>query len=187
MNISEDDNPWTTLSTRVVYDNPWISVREDTVVHPSGERGIYGVVHYKNKAIGVLAIEGDEIYLVGQYRYPLGRYSWEIPEGGCPEGEEPLAAARRELEEETGLRAALWRKLGEAHLSNSVSDELAIWYLATQLSQGETRPEGSEQLSVRRVPLRDALRMISDGEITDSVTLIALLHYQFIISRTALE
>lgn len=182
MNIDENKNPWRTLSSRDVYENPWISVREDAVVHPDGEQGIYGVVHYKNKAIGIVALDGDEIYLVGQYRYPLERYSWEIPEGGCPEGEEPLAAAQRELEEETGLRASHWRRLGEAHLSNSVSDELAIWYLATGLSQGETRPEGSEQLRVRRVLLRDALRMVLEGEITDSVTVIALLHYQAVSS-----
>ena len=119
----ETKNPWTTVSTRSVYDNSRISVREDAVIRPDGERGIYGVVHFKNIAIGVLAVEDDFIYLVGQYRYPLERYSWEIPEGGCAEGEDPLDAARRELEEETGLRARNWRKLGAAHLSNSVSDE----------------------------------------------------------------
>jgi 8-oxo-dGTP pyrophosphatase MutT (NUDIX family) len=177
--ITESTNPWTVLSSKVVYDNPWISVREDAVIHPNGEPGIYGVVHYKNRAVGVLAIEEGEIYLVGQYRYPLGRYSWEIPEGGCPEGEEPLDAARRELEEETGLRAASWRRLGEAHLSNSVSDEQAIWFLATELTQGQTSPEGSEQLRVRRVPLGEALRMALAGEITDSVSLLAIFHYVF--------
>jgi ADP-ribose pyrophosphatase len=174
----ESKNPWKTLSSKMVYDNPWIAVREDAVIHPDGARGIYGVVHYKNVAVGVLAFEGDDIYLVGQYRYPLGRYSWEIPEGGCPEGEDPLDAARRELEEETGLRAADWRRLGEAHLSNSVSDELAVWYSASVLSQGERRPEGSEELSVRRVPFREAVRMVLAGEITDSVSVIAILHYQ---------
>ncbi len=181
--FSEEKNPWTTLSSRLVYDNPWIGVREDAVVHPDGERGIYGVVHFKNRAIGVLAVEGGEVYLVGQYRYPLGRYSWEIPEGGCSEGEAPLDAARRELEEETGLRAATWRRLGEAHLSNSATDELAIWYIATDLTQGQTRPEGSEQLRVRRVPLAEALRMALAGEITDSVSLLALYHY-FVVSNS---
>src|ERR687890_1606450 len=119
MTCDENKNPWRKISSREVYENPWIRVREDEVLRPDGEPGIYGVVHFKNVAVGVLAVEGDELYLVGQYRYTLDRYSWEIPEGGCPEGEEPLDAARRELEEETGLRARCWEKLGEAHLSNS--------------------------------------------------------------------
>jgi 8-oxo-dGTP pyrophosphatase MutT (NUDIX family) len=178
MNMSDSDNPWKILSTKIVYDNPWIEVREDAVIHPDGAHGIYGVVHYKNVAVGVLAIEGEEIYLVGQYRYPLNRYSWEIPEGGCPDGEDTLTAAQRELEEETGLRATDWRKLGEAHLSNSVSDELAIWYLATGLTQGEMRPEGSEQLAVRRVPLTEAFEMALDGRITDALSLLAIMQYQ---------
>jgi 8-oxo-dGTP pyrophosphatase MutT (NUDIX family) len=174
----ETKNPWTIVSTRNVYDNKWISVREDAVIQPDGEQGIYGVVHFKNIAIGVLAVEDECIYLVGQYRYPLERYSWEIPEGGCAEGEDPLDAARRELEEETGLRAKIWRKLGETYLSNSVSDELAVWYVATELTRGERHPEGSEQLEVRRVPFADALRMAMSGEINDAISQLAIMQFQ---------
>ena len=177
--FDETKNPWRTISTREVYDNNWIKVREDEVIRPDGERGIYGVVHYKNIAVGVLAVEGDSIYLVGQYRYVLDRYSWEIPEGGCAEGEDILCAARRELEEETGLRAAKWELLGRAYLSNSVSDELAVWFLATELTQGEHHPEGTEQINVRRVPFEDALRMAMVGEITDALSLLAIMDYRF--------
>ncbi|MEW6636034.1 MAG: NUDIX hydrolase [Actinomycetota bacterium] len=170
-------NPWLTLSSREVYDNPWISVREDAVVRPDGEPGIYGVVHFKNLAVGVLPVEDGHTYLVGQYRYPLERYSWEIPEGGCPEGEEPLAAARRELREETGFEAGGWRMLGAAHLSNSVADEYAVWYLATELAPGDLQPEGSEVLEVRRVSLREALAMALDGRITDALSQLAIMSY----------
>jgi 8-oxo-dGTP pyrophosphatase MutT (NUDIX family) len=177
--MSEDTgNPWRTLATRMVYDNPWIRLREDQVIRPDGAPGIYGVVHFKHIAVGVLPVEEAHVYLVGQYRYTLGRYSWEIPEGGCPADENPLDAARRELEEETGLRAERWEKMGEAHLSNSVSDELAVWFLATGLTLGQHSPEGTEQLSVRRVPLREAWRMAQAGEITDAISLLALMQYQ---------
>jgi 8-oxo-dGTP pyrophosphatase MutT (NUDIX family) len=178
LTFDETKNPWQTIASRQKYDNDWISVREDTVIRPDGEQGVYGVVHFKNIAIGILAIEDDFIYLVGQYRYPLERYSWEIPEGGCAAGEDPLAAAQRELEEETGLRAASWERLGEAHLSNSVSDELAIWFLATGLTQGEYKPEGTEQLKIRRVAVTEVLEMALTGKITDALSLVALLHYQ---------
>lgn len=173
-----DENPWRRISSRLIYDNPWIRVREDSVIRPDGMPGIYGVVHYKNIAVGVLPIEGDDVYLVGQYRYTLERYSWEIPEGGCPFGEDPLVAAQRELKEETGLSARHWRRMGAAYLSNSVSDEYAIWFLATGLTQGVSQPEGTERLRVRRVPFAEALRMALAGEITDALSLLAIMQYQ---------
>ena len=181
----ETESPWQTLSTREVYDNPWIGVREDAVIRPDGDEGIYGVVHFKNTAIGILAIDGDFIYLVGQYRYTLGEYSWEIPEGGCPGGEQPLAAAQRELEEETGLRAGRWERMGEAHLSNSVTDERAMWFLATELTQGEQRPEATEQLAVRRVAFAEALGMALGGQIRDALSLLAIMHYE--VTRRAIR
>jgi 8-oxo-dGTP pyrophosphatase MutT (NUDIX family) len=168
------ENPWRTLDSRRVYENAWISVREDNVIRPDGEPGIYGVVHYKNTAVGVLPVENNHVYLVGQYRYPLEQYSWEIPEGGCPEGEEPLEAARRELKEETGFEAGKWRRLGEAFLSNSVADEYAVWFLATDLVPGEPQNEGTEVIGVRRVPLREAVAMAMDGRITDALSILAL-------------
>jgi 8-oxo-dGTP pyrophosphatase MutT (NUDIX family) len=177
-------NPWTTLDGRIVYDNPWITVRENQVLRPDGKEGIYGVVHFKNLAIGVLPIDDEGYtYLVGQYRYTLNRYSWEIPEGGCPEGETPLEAAKRELIEETGLIAAHWREFGGAHTSNSVTDERAIFYLATDLTRGTARPEGTERIETLRVPFSEALRMTLAGEITDSMSVIAILKYEIEVRR----
>ncbi len=171
------DNPWRTLRSSLRYDNPWISVTHHDVLNPSGGEGIYGVVHFKNRAIGVLALEDDgTTYLVGQYRYPLRSYSWEIPEGGGPHAEDPLEAAKRELLEETGLRARAWRRILRMHLSNSVSDEESIVYLATDLEQGLASPEETERLSLRRLPFADVLAMVQRGEITDSITVAAVLH-----------
>ncbi|HEX8179568.1 MAG TPA: NUDIX hydrolase [Pyrinomonadaceae bacterium] len=181
----ETDNPWQTRASKVVYDNPWIRVREDQVIRPDGAPGIYGVVHFKHIAIGILPVADGHVYLVGQYRYTLGRYSWEIPEGGCPADEDPLSAASRELAEETGLRAGRWQKMGAAHLSNSVTDELAIWFLATELTQGEHKPEGTERLCVRRVSLADAGQMLLRGEITDAISVMALMQYQLEQTRLA--
>ncbi|HEY0377412.1 MAG TPA: NUDIX hydrolase [Pyrinomonadaceae bacterium] len=178
MTVDEQRSPWQTLRSREVYDNAWIRVREDAVIRPDGEPGIYGLVHFKNVAVGVLAVEGEFVYLVGQYRYPLESYSWEIPEGGCPEGEDTLDAAKRELEEETGLSAANWEKMGEAYLSNSISDERAVWYLATGLTQGKRNPDGTEQLEVRRVTFEQALKMALAGEITDALSQLVIMQYQ---------
>lgn len=178
------ENPWKKLSQRTVYDNPWIKVQQDEVIMPNGQPGIYGVVHFKNRAIGVLPIDADgSIHLVGQFRYTLGCYSWEIPEGGCPEDEAPLEGAKRELLEETGLQAAEWRLLGKAHLSNSVTDEEAIWYLATDLTCGDAQPEATEKLSHKRVPFEKALEMIENGEITDALSILAIQQYALIKQR----
>jgi 8-oxo-dGTP pyrophosphatase MutT (NUDIX family) len=177
--MSEHDrsNPWTTLDRRTIYENPWIRVYEDQVIRPDGQPGIYGVVHFRNDAVGVLPVDDDGgVWLVGQFRYPLGRYSWEIPEGGSPEGESPEATARRELTEETGLDAGRIELLGTSHLSNSVSDEIAYVYRATELTRGESNPEGTERLHVRRFPWPEAWSMLRRGEITDSMSVMALLH-----------
>ncbi len=177
--MSEHDhsNPWTTLSSRRVYDNAWITVREDQVLQPDGKPGIYGVVQYKNKAIGVLPVDDHgRVWLVGQFRYPLNRYSWEIPEGGGHAGESPEVTARRELREETGLVADRLELIATSHLSNSVSDELAYIYRATCLESGESAPEGTERIQVRRVEWDEAWGMLKRGEITDSMSVIALLH-----------
>src|SRR6185312_4039440 len=129
--------PWIRRSRRVGYDNPWITIWHDEVTRPDGSPGIYGVVHFANLAAGVLAVDaGDRVLLVGQHRYVLDAYSWEIPEGGVPDGETALDGARRELLEETGVEATEWRELARLHLSNSVSDELAILFVATGLSHG---------------------------------------------------
>jgi ADP-ribose pyrophosphatase len=171
-------NPWQTLSSREVYENAWIKVRHDEVRRPDGQPGIYGMVHFKNRAIGILPMdETGHTWLVGQYRYTLDEYSWEIPEGGCPQDEQPLAAAQRELLEETGLVAEAWQLLGRAHLSNSVSDEEAYYYLATGLTQQAAQPEGTEQLFVKRVAFSEAVHMVQAGEITDALSVIAILAY----------
>jgi len=173
----EPENPWKTLSSRAVYENPWIAVREDQVLRPDSLPGIYGVVHFKNRAVGALPVDQEgAVWLVGQYRYPLQAYSWEIPEGGCPGNEAPEETARRELREETGLTAGRLELVATAHLSNSVSDELGYVFRATELSHGANEPEGTERLVVRRFDWEDALGMLKRGEITDSLSVIALLH-----------
>jgi 8-oxo-dGTP pyrophosphatase MutT (NUDIX family) len=170
-----EGNPWTRLSRRMVYENPWIRLDEDQVIRPDGKPGIYGVVHFKNRAVGVVPLdENDRILLVGQYRYTLDEYSWEIPEGGVPLNEDPLSGAKRELLEETGYTAGKWRELGRAHLSNSVSDELAIYYLAQDLRPGTPRPEGTERLAVRWVSFQEALGMVENGTLTDALSIIAI-------------
>jgi 8-oxo-dGTP pyrophosphatase MutT (NUDIX family)/predicted GNAT family N-acyltransferase len=174
--LPEDRDPFQDLGSRPVYDNAWISVAEHQVVRPDGQPGIYGVVHFKNRAVGVVPYEEDgTVWLVGQHRFPLKRYSWEIPEGGAPEGESLEDCARRELREETGLEAGRLEPLLTLHLSNSVTDETATLFLARDLRRGPAAPEGSEVLRVARVPLSEALQRVESGEITDAMTVAALL------------
>lgn len=170
-------NPWTTLSGEEKYDNRWINVTEYQVINPGGGKGIYGKVHFKNKAIGVVPVD-DELntWLVGQYRYTLDEWSWEIPEGGGPFDQSPLDAAKRELQEETGLTAKKWRQLVRLHTSNSVTDEEGFLFLAEDLHAGESHLEESEaDLKVWKLPLRDALQMVLNSEITDSLSIMGLL------------
>ena len=167
--------PWTVVSQREAYDNRWIRVTHHEVITPSGGAGIYGTVHFKNTAIGIVPVDAEEhTFLVGQYRFTLDEYSWEIPEGGGALDIDVLESAKRELQEETGLRAARWHKLVECDLSNSVSDEKAVAYLAWQLEQGPSAPEPTEELMVRRVPLDEAFRMVHSGEIRDALSVVAL-------------
>ncbi len=167
--------PWTRHSRRIAYQNPWITVHHDDVTRPDGLPGIYGVVHYANVAVGVVAIDAeDRVALVGQHRYAFDRVSWEIPEGGAPHAEDPLVGAKRELLEETGLSARQWREIGRYQLSNSVTDEVAVVYLATDLEQGEARPEGTEQLEVRWVPFDEVMGMVASGGIDDALSVLPL-------------
>ncbi|MEZ4949984.1 MAG: NUDIX hydrolase [Saprospiraceae bacterium] len=172
----EHKNPWRTLQKKKVYDNPWISVSHHDVLNPAGNDGIYGVVHFKNLAIGIIPVDNDgNTWLVGQFRYTLNQYSWEIPEGGCPLGTDPLESAQRELREETGIIAHKWEKIQEIHTSNSVSDELGIIYKASDLHFGPSSPEETEQLKVRKLKLEEAIDMVIKGEITDSLSVAGLL------------
>jgi 8-oxo-dGTP pyrophosphatase MutT (NUDIX family) len=169
------ESPWRRHSRGVAYENAWITVWHDEVTRPDGGAGVYGVVHFRSIAVGVVPIdEHDEVTLVGQHRYTLDAWSWEIPEGGVPFGEDPLDGARRELREETGIEAADWREIGRFHLSNSVSDEAAVAYVASGLTTGVASPDETEALEVTRVPFAEALAMTLDGRITDALSVLAL-------------
>ena len=182
LHFDETHNPWQTLSTEVKYDNPWISVREDQVLNPGGGQGIYGVVSMKNKALGIVPIDADgNTWLVGQYRYPLNEYSWEIPMGGGLIEHDILKSAQRELKEETGLTAALWTRIARLHTSNSVTDEEGFVFLAEELTQGDLEPEETEDLRLWKLPLAEAIRMVMDDRITDGITVAGLLKAERIL------
>ncbi|MDB5210193.1 MAG: hypothetical protein JWQ30_1020 [Sediminibacterium sp.] len=183
-----ENNPWIIKEEKKVYENPWISVTEYDVLNPAGNKGIYGKVHFKNTAVGIMVLDEEmNTWLVGQYRFPLNSYSWEIPEGGSPVADDPLAGAKRELLEETGLAAAHWQPLLRMHLSNSVSDELAIVYLATGLTQLEPEPEETEQLIVKKIPFDEAYRMVEEGLITDSMSVSAIIKIKLLFAEGKLK
>jgi 8-oxo-dGTP pyrophosphatase MutT (NUDIX family) len=181
---TEHINPWTILEERSVYDNKWIGLTEFDVLNPSGGKGIYGKVHFKNIAIGILPLD-DELHtwLVGQYRFPLDQYSWEIPEGGGDPAVPALESAQRELREETGLIAHEWTPIQEMYLSNSVSDEKAILFLARNLEQHDAMPEETEQLVVRRLPFEEAYRMVEQGIITDAMSVAAIFKVKLMLNN----
>jgi ADP-ribose pyrophosphatase len=173
---SEHLNPWKTLSSEKVHESPWIRVTKHDVLNPAGNPGTYSIVHFKNLAIGIIPLDKNHnTWLVGQYRYPIEQYSWEIPEGGGSLHVDPIDSAKRELKEETGIVAGKWTKIQEMHLSNSASDEFCILYLAQNLEFEASEPEDTEQLEVRKVPFEALYQMVLNGEITDSLTVTAAL------------
>lgn len=176
--MSEEKNPWKTLSGRLVYENPWIRVDEYQVINPSGNPGIYGKVSFKGLAVGILPIDAEgNTWLVGQYRYTLNEYSWEIPMGAVPFTETYEQGALRELKEETGLSANKLEFLCKIHTSNSVTDEVGMVYVATELTEGETEFDDTEDIKVKKIPFKEALEWVMDGRITDSLSVGGILKY----------
>lgn len=173
--MNESKNPWITHSSKEIYSNPWITLTEHDVTNPGGGKSLYGKVHFKNWALGIIPLDEEQnTWLVGQHRYTLDEYSWEIPMGGGPLTIPKRESAKRELKEETGLTAEKWTEICKIHTSNSVTDEVGIAYLAENLTQGETEFEETEDLKIWKLPFKEALDMCDRGEITDSLSVAAL-------------
>ena len=167
---------WTTLDSRTVYDNAWMTVFEDKVINPGGGENLYGHIHFKNKAIAIVPLDDQgNTWIVGQDRFTIGEYSWEVPMGGSAAGEDPVDTARRELKEETGLTAATLTLLMRLHTSNSITDEEGFAFVARGLEAGEPNFDEMEDLTIRKLPLGEAIEMIRRGEITDAISVAALL------------
>jgi 8-oxo-dGTP pyrophosphatase MutT (NUDIX family) len=186
--MNPESNPWKVVAEKKIYDNPWIQLTEFDVINPGGGNGIYGKVHFKNTAIGIVVLDEEmNTWLVGQFRFTVDQYSWEIPEGGGLIGVDPLEGAKRELLEETGLVAENWQQLFKMHLSNSVSDELAVVYLATQLTQKTAEPEETEQLQIKKLPFEQVYEMVEKELITDSMTIAAVYKLKLMLLEGKLK
>ncbi|MEO1039232.1 MAG: NUDIX hydrolase [Pseudomonadota bacterium] len=180
----ERRGPWTIRATRIAYENPWMQVIEHDVLRPNGEPGLYGVMHPKQLAIGVLPVFANgDVPLVGQYRFAVEAYSWELPEGGGAFDAEPLDSARRELAEETGLSAAHWLEFLRFDISNSITSERAIAYLAWGLEQGDAMPDETEALANDRKPFAKVLAMAMDGRISDGFTLAMMAKADYMLRQ----
>lgn len=179
-----EENPWQTLRKKPIYQNPWIIVEEHDVINPAGKEGIYGKVSFKNKALGIIPIDNEGYtWLVGQYRYTLNTYSWEIPMGGGSLDEDILESAKRELKEETGITAVHWQQIMRIHTSNSVTNEEGVVFIAQELSFGETEFEETEQIVTKKLPFTEALDMVMEGKITDCISVAGLLMAEKILNK----
>lgn len=179
-----EHNPWITKKSEDVYESPWIKVVKHDVLNPVGKPATYSVVNFKNLAIGILPIDNEGYtWLVGQWRYPLEEYCWEIPEGGGPLGIDPLDSAKRELKEETGIVAKDFQEIMRLHLSNSATNELAIVYLAKNLDFESAEPEESEVLQVKRIHLNEAYDWVMTGKITDAISVAAILKTKIMLEK----
>lgn len=176
------NNPWKIKSKKEIYDNPWITLHHHEVLTPANTDGIYGTVHFKNLAIGIIPLtENLETYLVGQYRFPLEEYSWEIPMGGGSFENTALESAKRELKEEVGLEANKWQEILKIHTSNSVTDEVGYVFVAQDLTLGKAEPEETEVLSIKKLAFSEAVQMVMDGKITDSISIAGILKLNTLI------
>ena len=186
--MNTESNPWKIITSKQVYDNPWIQLTEYDVINPNGGKGIYGKVHFKNTAIGVVVLDDMmNTWIVGQFRFTVDQYSWEIPEGGGLIGVDPLIGAKRELLEETGLIADHWEPLLSMHLSNSVSDELAIIFLARGITQKTAEPEETEQLKIQKLPFEKVYEMVEAGKITDAMSVAAIYKIKLMLLQGKLK
>jgi ADP-ribose pyrophosphatase len=184
MKMNEAENPWVTKSQEVKYENNWIKIIENKVINPAGNDGIYGVVHYKTNAIAIIPLdENYNTWIVGQYRYPLDSYEWEIVEGGCPEGTSPLDTAKRELHEEVGLKAEQYEMILEMQLSNSTTDEVSYSYIARGVSYIGEEPDEDEKLAIRKLPFEEVFQMVMRGEIRDGLAVASVLKAKMLIDR----
>lgn len=174
---------WTKLESKIVYANPWMEVREASVINPRGGRNQYGYVHFKNRAVAIVPIDDvGNTWLVGQDRFTLGEWSWEVPMGGAPLDEDMLESAKRELKEETGLTAARWTEVLRVHTSNSITDECGIAWVAEDLTAGDPDFGETEALKIRKLPLEDAIGMAKSGAITDAISMAVLFKLALIRS-----
>jgi ADP-ribose pyrophosphatase len=185
MSKEDQSNPWTILSKEVKYENPWIKVVENKVLNPAGNEGIYGVVHFKTNAIAIIPLdEENNTWIVGQYRFPLDTYEWEVVEGGCPIGTSPIDTAHRELGEEVGLKATSMELVLTMQLSNSTTDEIAYTYIARGLSFIGAHPEEDEKLIVKKIPFDELYQMVLRGEIRDSLSVASVLRTKIVLEET---
>ena len=183
-----EENPWITKNSEMVYESPWIKVTKHDVLNPAGKPATYSTVHFKGLAIGVLALDIElNTWLVGQWRYPVNGYSWEIPEGGGALDVEPVESAKRELKEETGIVAKNFKEIMRMHLSNSATDELAIVYVATGLTFEDSEPEESEVLQIKKIHINEAYQWVMEGKITDAITVAAILKTKILIEQGQLK